>query len=60
METLPDSLHEAIAAAESSELVRSALGDHVFESLLKNKKLEWAEYRAHVTELEHAGCLPVM
>ena len=60
VETLPDSLHEAIAAAESSELVRSALGDHVFESLLKNKKLEWAEYRAHVTDFEHARYLPVL
>ena len=60
VETLPDSLHEAIAATESSELVRSALGDHVFESLLKNKKLEWAEYRAHVTDFEHARYLPVL
>ncbi len=60
VETLPDSLHEAIAATESSELVRSALGDHVFESLLKNKKLEWEEYRAHVTDFEHARYLPVL
>ena len=37
--TLPRSLHEAIKDAESSELVRSALEEHVFKSFIKNKKL---------------------
>ena len=60
IELLPDSLQEAIHEAQSSELVRTALGDHVFESLLKNKLLEWAEYRAYVTDFEQKRYLPVL
>ncbi len=29
--------------AEQSDLLRRALGDHVFEKLIENKKIEWAE-----------------
>ena len=60
IELLPGDLHEAIELAEGSELVRRALGDHVFESLLKNKKLEWADYRAHVSDYERARYLPTL
>ena len=60
IELLPSSLGEAIRAAEESELLRECLGDHVFESLLKNKKIEWAEYRANVSDYERARYLPVL
>lgn len=50
--TLPTDLHEAIELMQESELVRQALGDHIFTSLLNNKKLEWHRYRAQVTEWE--------
>lgn len=60
VEMLPGSLIEAIEAAEGSELLRSALGDHVFESLLKNKRIEWDRYRRHVTDFELAEYLPVL
>ncbi|MDZ4277945.1 MAG: glutamine synthetase family protein [Dehalococcoidia bacterium] len=60
IELLPDSLHDAIEAAEESELLRTCLGDHVFESLLKNKKIEWAAYRAHVTDFERERYLGVL
>jgi glutamine synthetase len=60
IELLPDSLREAILVAEESALVRECLGDHVVESLLKNKKIEWAEYRAHVSDFERQRYLPVL
>ncbi len=60
IELLPDSLYEAIQVAEGSELMRRCLGDHVFESLLKNKKIEWDEYRAHVTDFERDRYLAVL
>ena len=60
IETLPGSLFEAIEAAEKSELLRSALGDHVFESLIKNKRIEWERYRRHITDFEIAEYLPVL
>jgi glutamine synthetase len=50
--TLPVDLYEAIKIAEKSELLREALGDHVFEYLLMNKKAEWDAYKAQVTEYE--------
>jgi len=60
IEMLPGSLIEAIEAAEQSEFLRSALGDHVFESLIKNKRIEWERYRRHVTDFELAEYLPIL
>jgi glutamine synthetase len=58
--TLPGSLFEAIQEAEESDLVRRCLGDHVFESLIKNKKIEWDSYRTHVTDFERERYLPIL
>ncbi len=57
---LPGSLMQAIEAAAGSTLLREALGDHVFESLLKNKRIEWERYRRHVTDFELAEYLPIL
>ena len=50
--TLPNSLENAIREFEKSELVRKTLGDHVWEKLIENKKLEWDQYRMHVSQHE--------
>ncbi len=60
IETLPGSLIEAIEEAEKCTLLRSALGDHVFESLIKNKRIEWERYRRHVSDFELAEYLPIL
>jgi glutamine synthetase len=60
IEMLPGSLIEAIETAEKSDLLRSALGDHVFESLIKNKRIEWERYRRHITDFELAEYLPIL
>src|SRR4030042_1965831 len=57
---LPGSLTEAIQLTEASTLVREALGDHLFDSLIENKKREWHEYRTQVTEYELKNYLPIM
>ena len=49
---LPGSLNEALEAMERSELVAEALGEHVFDFFLRNKRREWAEYRSEVTPFE--------
>ncbi len=49
---LPTSLGEAIDTMESSELVADALGEHVFDYFIRNKRAEWADYRAQVTPFE--------
>lgn len=58
--TLPGSLAEAIKLAQKSELVKKVLGDHVFHTLLGNKKIEWDNYRAQVTECELSQYLPIL
>jgi len=58
--TLPGSLSEAIQLAESSPLVREALGEHVFNSFIENKKKEWDDYRTQVTEYELKKYMPIM
>lgn len=57
---LPGSLDEAIALAECSELLKKALGAHVFESFIENKKIEWDRYRIHITDYELKNYLPVL
>ena len=49
---LPGDLWEAIKAAEGSALLRRTLGEHVFEKLLENKRLEWEQYRVRVSRWE--------
>jgi glutamine synthetase len=49
---LPQSLSEALAAMERSELVAEALGEHIFEWFLRNKKREWTAYKSQVTPFE--------
>ncbi len=60
IDTLPDNLSEAIKITEKSEIVRKALGDHVFNAFIKNKKIEWDRYRPQVTEYELKKYLPVL
>jgi len=52
IESLPEDLYEAIKITEKSDLVRRALGDHVFHQFIANKKIEWERYRARVTDYE--------
>ena len=50
--TLPQSLDGALRAMESSELVRNALGEHIFEWFLRNKRREWQAYKTHISGFE--------
>ena len=60
IDALPGSLGEAITATSQSELVREALGDHIFEKFITNKVIEWDEYRAHVSQFELDRYLPIL
>jgi glutamine synthetase len=37
---------------ETSDLVRHALGDHIFDKFIQNKKIEWDAYRSQVHPYE--------
>ena len=37
---------------ETSDLVHEALGEHIFEWFLRNKRAEWMSYKTSVTPYE--------
>jgi glutamine synthetase len=55
---IPRSLNEALDVMEQSELVHNALGEHIFEWFLRNKREEWKGYKAHVSQWELERYLP--
>ncbi len=58
--TLPGSLSDAVELTEKSEMVRKCLGEHVFNSFIENKKIEWDKYRTQVTDYEIKRYLPIL
>ena len=58
--SLPEDLLEAIRLAEGSEVLREALGDHVLEYLMRNKREEWDAFKSHVTPYELERYLPIL
>lgn len=58
VQPLPQSLSEALDVMEESSLVREALGEHIFEWFLRNKRSEWRDYKTHVSQWELERYLP--
>ena len=52
IESLPESLHEAVAYMQKSDLVKEALGKNTFEYYIKAKEVEWDNYRTQVHQWE--------
>jgi glutamine synthetase len=52
VEVLPTSLNDAVDTMERSELIAEAVGEHVFEWFIRNKRAEWATYKRHVSAFE--------
>lgn len=60
IDTLPNSLENAINEFEKSEFAREILGDHIFEKLIVNKRIEWDDYRIHVSQFENDRYLSML
>jgi len=58
--SLPEDLLEAIKIAEKSKLIKECLGDKLFEYFIRNKKMEWNEYKAQVSKYEIDKYLPIL
>ena len=58
--SLPETLGEAIEELAQSELVREALGEHIFSNYVKLKRKEWDEYRVQLTDWEMKKYLAVL
>jgi len=52
LEVLPANLGEAVEELEANEVMKDALGDHIFEQFVSRKKAEWSDYVASVSEWE--------
>jgi glutamine synthetase len=57
---LPETLSEALDLLEQSDLVAEALGEHVFDWFLRNKRAEWEKYQHHVSHFELDTYLPIL
>jgi glutamine synthetase len=60
IEQLPETLGEAIEILAESELVKKALGEHIFPRYIDLKREEWEEYRIQVSKWELDRYLPVL
>ena len=49
---LPHTLQGALEALEADDVVRGALGDHICDAFLSEKRKEWGEYREQVHDWE--------
>src|SRR4029078_10483392 len=60
IEILPHSRAEALDVREGSTLVQDALGEHVFDYFIRNKRREWDSYKEQVTPWELARYLEAL
>jgi glutamine synthetase len=58
--SLPETLGEAIEELSQSELVRKALGPHIFDRYVELKRREWDEYRVQLSQWELNKYLSVL
>ncbi len=52
IESLPGSLYEAVQELKKDEVIREALGEHIFNHFVEAKEKEWDVYRAQVHQWE--------
>ncbi|HEY2518270.1 MAG TPA: type I glutamate--ammonia ligase [Polyangiaceae bacterium] len=52
IDDLPRDLHEALEYLEKDEVIRGALGEHIYERFVEAKQREWQEYIGRVSEWE--------
>jgi glutamine synthetase len=57
IDNLPGNLLEALVELESSELIKGALGSHIYEKFRQGKMVEWNEYNIQVTPWEVSSYL---
>lgn len=60
IDTMPESLGEALHHFRNSKLMREILGEHIFNNFITVKQREWDAFRSHVTEWETNRYLPIL
>lgn len=49
---LPSTLHNALKALQTDEVVKDALGEHIYTNFLEAKRIEWSSYATFVSQWE--------
>lgn len=49
---LPSTLHNALKALQEDDVIKEALGEHIFTNFVEAKKIEWASYATYVSQWE--------
>lgn len=49
---LPSTLHNALKELRKDEVIKEALGEHIFNNFLASKRFEWDSYKQSVSEWE--------
>jgi glutamine synthetase len=57
---LPGTLDEALQELAADQVIRDALGKHVYHAFVRAKRAEWDDYRIRVTEWELARYLEAL
>ncbi len=57
---LPGSLREALDALADDDVLKEALGEHIYSAYNRAKSLEWDEFRIHVSEWERQRYLETL
>ena len=52
IESLPDSLANAVKLLKEDEVVKESLGEHIVNEFVTAKEIEWDKYRTYVTQWE--------
>lgn len=52
VEDLPSTLYTALKALKADDVIREALGDHIFKQFHENKSIEWNMYSSQITQWE--------
>lgn len=60
IQTLPESLGEAIERFAESQLMEETLGEHIHSYLVRTKRAEWNEYQGFVSQWERDRYLAVL
>ncbi len=60
IQTLPETLGEAVELFAASDLMRETLGEHIHSYLVRAKRQEWNDYQRFVSEWERDRYLAVL
>ena len=60
IQSMPESLGEALHHFRNSNLMKEILGEHIFENFITVKQREWDAFRSHVTTWELERYLPIL